>query len=190
MSTDTAPPAFRFTRESRIRIDADGHVWHEGQRIEHTRLERGLASWVDFDDEARRYVLRNSLDWCWITVDRAPLVVRSVKVTADGVDAVLSDDSVERLRLDTVRVSPDGEVWAYARNGTLLARFDRSAAFGLLEHAELAPDGTPSLRFGSASVALAQLRDGEQLPPRPDGPMPVAAPSTRAAEGDTRDARR
>ncbi len=188
--SDDAPPPFRFTRESRIRIDGDGHVWHEGQRVAHPRLERALASWVDFDDAARRYVLRNANDWCWVTVDRAPLVVRHAWVRGDRVEVELSDDARETLRVETVRVAPDGEVFAYVRGGTLLARFDRSAAFSLLEHAEGAPDGSASLRLDGELVPLRALAAGERLPPRPGGPMPVASPSTAEADGGTRSATR
>lgn len=178
MSTDEAAPPFRFTRESRIRIDADGHVWHEGDRVAHPRLERALASWVDFDDDARRYVLRNAIDWCFITVDLAPLVVRHAWVRGDHVEVERSDDGRETLRVDTVHLRPDGEVFAYVREGSLLARFDRSAAFALLEHAEYGPDGAPSLRLGDALVPLRTLSADARLPPRPGGPDALAAPST------------
>ncbi len=175
MSTE---PPFRFTRESRIRIDADGHVWHEGERIARRPLERALASWVDFDDEARRYVLRNAYDWCWVTVDRAPLVVKHAWVRDEGVEIELNDEQREMLDLATVRVAPDGETWAYARGGTLLARFDRSAAFALLDHATLDDTGAPTITVGARTFALGLLADGERLPPRPGGPFPVQAPST------------
>lgn len=177
MTPDAAPP-FRFSRESRIRIDADGRVWHEGERVEHPRLERALLSWVDFDDEARRYVLRNSLDWCRIAVDLAPLVARAVTFTDDRVEVTLSDDAREALDLDTVRVSPDGEVWAYVRGGSLLCRFDRAAAFALLDRAVESPDGGYALRLGEQTFPLKLLAPGERLPPRPGGPFAVAAPST------------
>src|SRR5690242_707785 len=100
-----APPPFRFTRESRIRIDRDGYVWHEGEKVVHDKLARALASWVAIDPETDRYVLRNPLDWCIITVDDAPLVVRSVRVH-DGsrFEVELSDGSVEALDLATVRI--------------------------------------------------------------------------------------
>ncbi len=178
MSTDEAAPPFRFTRESRIRIDADGRIWHEGERIAHPRLERALASWVDFDDAARRYVLRNAIDWCFVAVDLAPLVVRHAWVRGDGVEVECSDEAREALRLDTVHVRPDGEVFAYVRGGTLLARFDRAAAFALLEHAELTADGAPALRLDGALVPLRTVSADARLPPRPGASAALAAPST------------
>ena len=161
-----APPPFRFSRESRIRIDADGRVWHEGEPVLHDGLARALASWVDFDDATGRYVMRNSLDWCFVTVDDVPLVVRSVRFDPEGVTVALSDGSTERLRLDTLRLRDDGEVFAYVRGATLLARFSRAASFALLDRVEEGPDG-PCLRLGDARIALRIVPPGALPPPRP-----------------------
>ena len=176
-----APPPFRFTRESRIRIDADGRVWHEGERVLHEGLARALASWVDFDDATGRYVMRNSLDWCFVTVDRTPLVVRSVVPRGDSFELELSDGSAEPLRPETLRVAPDGAVFAYARGGALLAGFDRSAAFALLEHAVPVGDGY-ALRVGERELPMTLLAEGEVPPARPVG----FTPSTSGGEGGTR----
>ena len=161
-----APPPFRFSRESRIRIDAGGRVWHEGEPVLHDGLARALASWVDFDDATGRYVMRNSLDWCFVTVDDVPLVVRSVRFDPEGVTVALSDGSTERLRLDTLRLRDDGEVFAYVRGATLLARFSRAASFALLDRVEEGPDG-PCLRLGDARIALRIVPLGALPPPRP-----------------------
>jgi hypothetical protein len=176
-----APPPFRFTRESRIRIDADGRVWHEGEPVLHEGLARALASWVDFDDAAGRYVMRNSLDWCFVTVDRTPLVVRRVVPRDGSFDLELSDGSTEPLRPETLRVAPDGAVYTYAREGSLLAGFDRAAAFALLEHAVPAGAGYV-LRVGDRELPLTLLGEGETPPPRPEG----FTPSTSGGEGGTR----
>lgn len=172
--------SYQFTRESKIRIDADGHVWDEGERIDRARLERALASWVDYDDASGRYVMRNSVNWCFVTVDLAPLVIRSARVVGDEVEVELSDDSREALRVETVRVAPDGNAFAYVRGGTLLARFDRAAAFSLLQHAEYTDAGAPVLRLGARLVPVGTLALGEVPSPRPTGL------STPAADGGTR----
>jgi hypothetical protein len=165
MSAEPTPP-FRFTRESRIRIDVDGYVWHEGERIERDRLARTLASWVDYDDASERYVMRNAIDWCYVTVDDAPLVVRHVWVRDDRVDVELSDDAREVLSLDGLHLDPNGVVYGYARGGTLLARFSRSAAFVLLEHARYRDDGTPVLRVGDREVTFTMLDAATRPAPR------------------------
>src|SRR5947207_6332922 len=102
--TGAAPP-FRFSRESRIRVDRDGYFWHEGERVEHRGLAQALASWLAVDPETDRYVLRNSMDWCFITVDDAPLVVRTVSLSATGeVFLELSDGTREPLDPASLRV--------------------------------------------------------------------------------------
>lgn len=168
-------PTFRFSRESRIRIDVDGHVWHEGERIFHPRLESALASWVDYDDDAQRYVLRNALDWCFVTVDHAPLVVRAVHPRGGShFDLDLSDGSTEALDAGTVHAASDGRVYAYVHARPLLCLFSRAAAFTLLEHATLGPDGAPVL----GGVTLKTLSPGEIPPPRP----PAQTPGARASQ--------
>jgi hypothetical protein len=175
-----APPPFRFTRESRIRVDADGHVWHEGERILHEGLAKGLAAWIDYDDATGRYVMRNSLDWCFVTVDHTPLVVRRVIPHDDALQLELSDGSAEALRPDSLRVAPDGAVYTYVREASLLARFDRAAAFALLERAVPVDEGF-ALRVGDRDVPLTMLAEGETPSPRPPD-----RPSTSAGEGGTR----
>jgi len=153
--TSPEPPPFRLSRESRIRVDRDGRVWHEGERIENTRLAEGLARWIDLDPATGRWIMRNSLDWCFITVDETPLVVRGCRWEGASGEVVvdLSDGTGEPLRLDTVRVRDDGEVFAYVRKATLLARFSRAAAFAFLDRAD--PAG------------LTLVPPGATLPPRP-----------------------
>jgi hypothetical protein len=146
---------FVFSRESHLRIDRDGHFWHEGERVAHPRLEQALASWVDRDEATGRYLLRNALDWCYVTVDDAPLAVRAVRATATGFEVERSDGGAEALALDTVSVLDDGQVYARVRGGRLPARFDRGAAFALLSHAE-ERDGGVFLRAGGDLVPVGR----------------------------------
>lgn len=159
-------PTFRFTRESRIRIDPDGHVWHEGERIEHKGLAEGLASWVVFDRETGRYMMRNAMDWCFITVDDTPLVVRTVEVSGDAVTVQLSDGRTEALDLAKVYVDPEGAVFAYVRGGELVARFSRNAAFTFLSEVTESDEGSALWR---GSLKLRPLDAGARLPPTFEG---------------------
>jgi hypothetical protein len=163
--TEAPAPPFRFSRESRIRIDRDGYVWHEGQKVEHDKLARALASWIAIDPETDRYVLRNALDWCFVTVDDAPLVVRSVRVAKDGFDLELSDGAIERLAPDTLRIDADDVPYCDVRGGALPARFSRNAAFVLLEHADADGDRT-HLRASGRDFAIRRVGRGEGAPHR------------------------
>ncbi len=157
--TDAAPP-FRFSRESQIRIDRDGAFWHEGERVEHVGLATALASWIGIDPGTGRYVLRNTMDWCYITVDDAPIVVQSARLDASGrLQLNLSDGSSETLDPVTLRLGADDVPYCTVRSRTLPARFSRAAAFALLDHADLPPDGqgpaTLVLPTGSFEIAPA-----------------------------------
>lgn len=136
------PPPFVFTRESRIRIDREGDVWHEGERVEHDGLRRGLLSWLARDEATGRYILRNTLDWCFITVDDAPIVVRAVGYpdrAGAPITLTLADGTTEPL--DPATLWLDAEDVPYCTVRTFPARFARTAAFTLLEHARPAREG-------------------------------------------------
>lgn len=149
-----------FSRESKIRIDREGRFWHEGEPIEHEGLARAFAQWVAWDEANQRYRLENSLDWCWITVDDAPLVVWASRVDDDGrVWLSLSDGSVEPLAIETLRIDRDDVPYCTVRGGTVDAKFLQAAAFSLLEHAE--PDGDEwALVLGPTRVRLARAEVG------------------------------
>jgi len=147
-------PPFSFSRETDIRIDADGHFWHEGTRVTHERLQRALASWIDVDPETGRYILKNQVQWCFIQVDDAPLVVRSAQVTGDGsaLDLSLSDGTRERLDPASLRLVGDVP-YCRVRGGKLPARFAPQAAFVLLERVSEEDTG-PVLHLGDRALPL------------------------------------
>jgi hypothetical protein len=149
-----------FSRESRIRIDRDGRFWHEGERVEHEGLARAFAQWIRWDDASQRYQLRNEIDWCWITVEDAPLVVWSASVGEDGsVTLALSDGTCEPLALESLRIDRDDVPYCTVRGQSVDARFSPSAAFALLEHAE--PDGDGwAIVLGGAKHALRRVERG------------------------------
>lgn len=121
---------YMFTRESSIRIDRDGVFWHDGQRVTHTGLAEGFAKWLDVDPDTGRYIIRNSINWVYVTVDDAPLVVRAV-----GADLVLtlSDGTREALDRRTLRIDDADVPYCDVRQGRLPARFLPQAAFALLD---------------------------------------------------------
>src|SRR5205085_5202357 len=78
------PDFYRFapppgtSRESTIRLDADGKFWHDGQRVDHPALERALHGWIARHPDDGRFILTNGYDWTYFQVDDAPYTVRSV----------------------------------------------------------------------------------------------------------------
>lgn len=161
--SDTWPPAsFPFSPESSLRVDKEGAFWHEGQRFEHAALAEAFARWVSVDPETGRYILKNDISWCYLTVEDAPLVVRGVSEGAGGdLYLTLSDGTTEVLDLATLRVDEDDVPYCDVRRGLLPARFLRSAAFALLDRARASGPGSYVLSVGGRDVPLCRVPRGE-----------------------------
>lgn len=121
------------TRETTIRVDAQGQFWHDGQPVTHPGLARSFAQWVDVDPESGRYILKNDVNWAFITVDDAPLVARAATVSGDAVLLSLSDGTSEPLDPATLRVEPGDVPYCDVRGGKLPAKLLPGAAFVVLE---------------------------------------------------------
>jgi hypothetical protein len=88
-----------------------------------------------------------------------------------------SDGVRELLPLDALSVDPEGPVYGYVRGGALLARFDRGAAFAVLDGVSLDAAGRCALQVGARSFALHTLAPGA-VPPYVH---PVAAEAVPSA---------
>jgi len=120
-------------RETTIRRDASGRWFHEEAPIEHPNIVRVFNRWIDRAEDGR-YCLKNDFDWVYITVEGAPLFVRSLKINTSGsILLSLSDERECALDPDTLRQGPDGVLYCDVRNRTMVARFDPSAMMQLEE---------------------------------------------------------
>jgi hypothetical protein len=148
---------FGWSRETTIRIDRDGHFWHEGQKFEHDGLAKAFASWLDVDPESGRYILRNSIHWVFVAADDAPLVVTEARPDGDGLVLALTDGTSEPLAPETLRIDGDDVPYADVRAGKLPARFSRRAAFvlgeWLLGNPEIVPRRVPRGEGAARSAA-------------------------------------
>lgn len=118
------PEFFRFpapegrSRESTIRLDADGRFFHEGEPVEHDKLAAAMHTWISRHPDDGRFILTNGYDWTYFTVDDAPYVVRSIDATDDDVVLHLSDGTEEAWAPETTRVADDGALYAKVKRGT------------------------------------------------------------------------
>jgi len=131
--SEPQPPPFPFTRETTIRIDEHGAFHHDGQPVSHPGLARAFASWLDVDPESGRYILKNSINWAFVTVDDAPLVARAARAEGDDLVLELSDGSSEKLDVASLRVEPGDVPYCDVRGGKLPAKLLPGAAFALFE---------------------------------------------------------
>jgi hypothetical protein len=135
------PDFFRFpapegrSRESTIRLDAQGRFWHEGAVVEHPGLAQAMHGWIARHPDDGRYILTNGYDWTYFTVEDAPYAVKSLRVEPDRLVLVLSDDTQEPWDPESTRVGDDGALYAAvkrdARGGPFPAKFSRHAQTSL-----------------------------------------------------------
>lgn len=119
------------SRETSIRRDAQGRWWNGDDPITHPLLVRAFDAWIERAEDGR-YCLKNGVNWAYVTIEGAPIFVRSI-VVEPGASIVLrlSDGRTEVLDPTTMREGPDGSLYCQVRGGSLAARFDAHAAFQL-----------------------------------------------------------
>jgi hypothetical protein len=141
MKPSDHPEFFRFpapegrSRESTIRLDAEGHFWHDGRRVEHAGLSAALHSWIARHPDDGRYILTNGYDWTYFAVDDAPFVVRAIRLDTEHIVLLLSDGTEEDWAPEDTRAGADGALYARvkpsAQGGPFEAKFSRHAQASL-----------------------------------------------------------
>ena len=131
------PEFFRFpapegrSRESTIRLDREGCLFHDEAPVEHPKLAEALHGWIARHPDDGRYILTNGYDWTYFTVEDVPYFVRSLRAEDGDALLVLSDGSVEPLDPSTARTGPDGAIYVQvkrdARGGPFDAKLTRFA---------------------------------------------------------------
>ena len=155
------PDFYRFapppgaSRESSIRLDADGRFWHEGERVEHAALEKAMHTWIARHPDDGRYILTNGYDWTYFQVDDAPYTVRLLRLLPDAVKLELSDETEEALVPETLRVGAGDALYAKVKGGRFEARFSRHAQTALAPILDEASDGSLRLRIGATTYPVA-----------------------------------
>ena len=164
------PEFFRFpapegrSRESEIRLDAEGHFHDHGERVEHAKLEQAMHTWIGRHPDDGRYILTNGYDWTYFVVDEVPYFVRSVRLEKDQVMLILSDGSEEPLVPADTWLRPAGDalytqVKREAKGGPFDAKFTRHAQTSLAPVLAADDAGKPGLAFGSRFQPLRTSRE-------------------------------
>jgi hypothetical protein len=152
------PPPEGRSRESTLRLDAEGRFLHDGAPVDHPKLAAALHTWIARHPDNGRYILTNGYDWTYFTVDDVPFFVRSIKAVDGDVILVLSDATEEPLDPATVRVGPRGDLYLQvkrdAKGGPFDAKMTRFAQMQLAEF--LSEEG--------GEVVLATRRGRVRLP--------------------------
>jgi hypothetical protein len=137
------PEFFRFpapegrSRESTIRLDAEGTFFHDDEKVEHAKLAAAMHGWISRHPDDGRYILTNGYDWTYFKVDDAPYFVRAVRFDDGGGDItlVLSDGTEEAWQPEASRIGEDSAIYTQvkrtAAHGPFEAKFSRHAQIAL-----------------------------------------------------------
>jgi hypothetical protein len=161
------PEFFRFpapegrSRESTLRLDADGCFFHDGAAVEHPKLAAALHTWIARHPDDGRFILTNGYDWTYFTVDDVPFFVRSVKEDAGDAVLVLSDGTEEALDPATVHLGRRGDLYLKVKRDAKGGPFD--AKMTRFAQTQLGPFLTEDTEDGS-HVVLTTRRGRVVLP--------------------------
>ena len=146
------PPPLGRSRESTIRLDAQGCFWHDGARVEHTGMARAFASWIGRHPDDGRYILNNGYDWTYFEVEDVPYFVQTVALRGDEPPVLtLSDGSEEPLDGRALWLGGQHALYLRVKGGAYPARFTPQAQLALEPLLDEDASGI-TLRVGSERV--------------------------------------
>jgi hypothetical protein len=146
-----------LSRETDLRLDVEGRFFAGATPVLHPGVQRAFSRWIE-RDAGGRYVLRNDLHYVYLHVEGAPLHARAATLS-EGSEPVavqlhLHGGEREPLRLETLRLGPDGVLYGFLRDGT----------WPVQPHPQAVLDVAP---------VLVPMEDGAPAVPGPDGPRRI-----------------
>lgn len=128
--------------ESDIKIDKDGIWYYRG-----AHMFRKDILCVFFDhlkiDDCGKYFIELNEEICYLDVEDTAFVVTAVYVRKDPcngperIEILLSDDSMEKLDLQSMYVGRDNIMYCRIKDGKFTARFTRKSYYQLAECIEM-----------------------------------------------------
>jgi hypothetical protein len=149
------PPPPGRSRESTIRLDADGRFWHDGSLVEHAGMARAFSSWIRRHPDDGRFILSNDYDWSYFEVEDTPFFVLSIRQSGASLLLTLSDGSEERLDPSGLWTGNRGAIYVTVKAGQFGARFSPSAQLALAPYVVEGENGRPELELEGRRFAVA-----------------------------------
>jgi hypothetical protein len=150
------PPPPGRSRESTIRLDAEGRFWHDGEPVEHPGMARAFASWITLHPDDGRTILSNGYDWSYFEVEDAPMFVEGVRVEAGQAVLCLFDGSEEPLRPEDLWVGKRDALYTRVKGSRLVARFQPRAQVALAPLLVSDEDGQTRLQVSGRTFAVPE----------------------------------
>jgi hypothetical protein len=152
------PEMIESLRQTGIRLDRQGRLWHEGAEIAHPGLKRALLRWIDRLDDGRPILRLDQQRYAYVDVDDAHLLVTSARWQDDRAFVTLNDGSEQELEYDSLQRGDDDALYCTVRNGRLDARVTTPAYYVLAERIAPSPswDGAFVLRAHDREFAIGR----------------------------------
>ncbi len=122
-------------RQSGLRLDRHGQFWHEGEPVKHEGLHRAFHRWIDRLDDGRWILRLDEKRYCYIDVEDAPFIARSLRWEGDRALAALDNEREETLDAGPIRMDEYG-ARASVGGGRFPVRLSTRAWQALTERAE------------------------------------------------------
>lgn len=131
------------TVQTPIRINKEGVWYYENNEIFRKDIALQFYNALKLDDTGR-YVIEIDNEKCYVEVEDAPFVVKSIRFEhhdeirddKDVIHLYLSDGTSEPLNPDTLRISDDNILYCLIKNAEFKARFSRASYYHFAEYVE------------------------------------------------------
>lgn len=126
---------------SDIKIDKEGIWYYRGAHMFRKEILHVFFEHLKID-ECGRYLIELGQEICYLDVEDTAFVVNIVdrkkpdNCAADHISILLTDDSWEKLDLNTLYVGKDNVLYCTVKNGRFPARFSRNSYYQLAEFIE------------------------------------------------------
>jgi hypothetical protein len=124
-----------------IRIDKDGVWYYKGAEMFRKEIVNFFYQNLK-RDESGQYLIELENDRCYLDVEDTPFVIRSVHRALSEKDGkatlylLLSDETVEPLNPETLRIGNDNVLYCTIKNDHFDARFSRASYYQLANDIE------------------------------------------------------
>jgi hypothetical protein len=124
-----------------IRIDKDGVWYYKGAEMFRKEIVNFFYQNLK-RDESGQYLIELENDRCYLDVEDTPFVIRSVHRALSEKDGkatlylLLSDETVEPLNPETLRIGNDNVLYCTIKNDRFDARFSRASYYQLANDIE------------------------------------------------------
>ena len=129
----------KLRRSIDLRLDREGHWWHDGRAFEHQGIIDTLNRGLDLNHSTGEAIVRVGEQWCFIKVDVTPFLGTHLRWLGEDLSTLLNTQQWTTIDLSSFRYVGD-QLFATEALGRLV-RFNRHAVAHLAERFVEGPGG-------------------------------------------------